>query len=234
MRCRCRCSPAAGSPPAAGWLQCSRPARRGLGTVYAASTESPLPEAARRRIVAAHTSDTVYTRAFDTAAGYPWPAHHGERALANEFSARWTGREFVELARDRAAREEFARAAERGDHALVPINAGRGVGEVREIRPAADVIRELARGAAALLRRSHPASGADAHEPQRLRGHRPRSLRSPRLQMPIRSGLGLGRATARLGGQPVCRGSTLGCEEAKTARYRARSIRRQQPPGRMG
>lgn len=124
-----------------------------LGTVFATCTESMLPDAARRRIVAAHATDTVYTRAFDVAAGYPWPTQYGERVLANEFSARWTGRE-PELAQDPTARAQFARAAKRGDPALLPINAGQGVAEVRDIRPAADVIHELASGAAALLARS--------------------------------------------------------------------------------
>jgi nitronate monooxygenase len=121
-----------------------------LGTVFAACTESMLPEPARRRIVAASERDTVYTRAFDVAAGYPWPARYGERVLANEFSKSWTGREH-ELAGDLAAREEFARARELDDHAVLPINAGLGVGEIHDIRPAADVIRQLGAGAATLL-----------------------------------------------------------------------------------
>lgn len=107
----------------------------------------------RRPLESAHATDTVYTRAFDIAAGYPWPANYGERVLANEFSARWTGRE-LELARDPATRAQFARGAKRGDPALLPINAGQGVGEVRNIRPVSDVIHELASGAAALLART--------------------------------------------------------------------------------
>ena len=109
-----------------------------------------LPESARQRILQAGAGDTVYTRAFDVAAGYPWPARYGERVLANEFSARWTGHE-AELALDHAAREEFAHAAESGDLAMLPINAGQGVGEIHKIHPAADILDELATGAAALL-----------------------------------------------------------------------------------
>ncbi len=121
-----------------------------LGTAFAACTESMLPEAARRQILAASERDTVYTSAFDVAAGYPWPARYGERVLANEFSKRWTGREH-ELPDDPAAREEFARASELDDHAVLPINAGQGVGEIHDIRPAADIIRQLSAGAATLL-----------------------------------------------------------------------------------
>jgi len=121
-----------------------------LGTVFAACTESMLSEAARRRIVAATEHDTVYTRAFDVAAGYQWPTRYGERVLANEFSKRWTGREH-ELADDLVAREEFARATELDDPAVLPINAGEGVGQIHGIRPAADIIRQLSADAATLL-----------------------------------------------------------------------------------
>jgi NAD(P)H-dependent flavin oxidoreductase YrpB (nitropropane dioxygenase family) len=42
-------------------------------------------------------------------------------------------------------------AQESEDHAVLPINAGQGVGEIHDVRPAADVIRQLSAGAAALL-----------------------------------------------------------------------------------
>ncbi len=82
--------------------------------------------------------------------GYPWPGQYGERVLASEFSQRWTDRE-PELARDLASRHGLARAGELDDHAVLPINAGQGVGEIHDVRPAADVIRRLSAGAAALF-----------------------------------------------------------------------------------
>ncbi|MGO9752124.1 MAG: hypothetical protein ACLP22_11585 [Solirubrobacteraceae bacterium] len=73
-----------------------------------------------------------------------------QRVLANEFSKRWTGCKH-ELAGDLDARQEFLRAGELDDHAVLPINAGQGVGEIHDVRPAADVIRQLSAGAATLL-----------------------------------------------------------------------------------
>ncbi|ANW65010.1 2-nitropropane dioxygenase [Mycobacterium sp. djl-10] len=107
-----------------------------IGTAFAACSESLTPEPARRVMLAAGESDTVLTRVFDLAHGYPWPPHLPERVIADGFTDRWTGRV-----------EELAATAASG------VNAGQGVGQLTAVRSAAEVVDHLARDARALLDR---------------------------------------------------------------------------------
>lgn len=113
-----------------------------IGTAFAACRESTLPEAAREAMIAADGADTVVTRAFDVALGYPWPASIPERVIRNAFSDLWDGRE-QELAADSAAAALLRAAIAGGDYRLAPVNAGRGVGDVTGVEPAAAVIARL-------------------------------------------------------------------------------------------
>jgi nitronate monooxygenase len=123
-----------------------------VGTALLACEETTNTPAARARIRAARETGTVYTRVFDVAQRIPWPAEYGGRALANEFSGRWVGRE-NELAGDEDAQAELAAAREADDYDIAYQYAGQGVGLVTQERPAGEVIAELAAGAERLLRR---------------------------------------------------------------------------------
>lgn len=111
-----------------------------IGTAFAACTESLLPEHAREQMIAAGENDTVYTRAYDIALGLPWPSRYGERVLTTASTPRSDPPDHG----SGAGQEQ-------------PINAGQGVGMVHAVRPAADVLRSLGQGAAALLGGSEPA-----------------------------------------------------------------------------
>ena len=116
-----------------------------IGTALLACPEALTDAQARARILAAGETGTVYTRVFDVALRIGWPPEYGGRALANEFSRRWTGRE-DELAAAGGAREELSAARKRGDYDIAYQYAGQGVGLVREERPAAEVVAGLAAG----------------------------------------------------------------------------------------
>ncbi len=73
-----------------------------LGTAFAACPESLNTDAARQALLRASGADTVVTRVFDVALGYPWPPEYPERVLRNEFTDRWTGDD-VQPAADRDA-----------------------------------------------------------------------------------------------------------------------------------
>jgi nitronate monooxygenase len=122
------------------------------GTAFLACTEAASSVAARQRVMAASETGTVYTRLFDIALGVPWPPEFGGRALANEFSRLWAGRE-DELAADERAQAEATAARERGDFDTAVIYAGQGVGLVTGEQSAADVVAGLADGAGKLLNR---------------------------------------------------------------------------------
>ena len=123
-----------------------------LGTAFAACPESLSPEAARLALVDATDTDTVTTRVFDVAFGYPWPTKYPERVLRNQFWERWFGRE-DQLSGDSRARSEFLTARAQGHPGYLHVDAGQGVGQLTEIRPASEVIERLCAGAAELLGR---------------------------------------------------------------------------------
>lgn len=123
-----------------------------IGTALLGCPEAANTPAARARVLAARETETVYTRVFDIAQGIPWPPEYGGRALANDFTRRWAGRE-DELAGDAEARRALAAAREREDYDTAFIYAGQGAGLVTEERSATALVAELGVGAERLLRR---------------------------------------------------------------------------------
>ena len=123
-----------------------------LGTAFCACTESLLSDKARGVMLAAGDTDTVITRVFDIAQGYPWPVSLPERLLRNSFSDRWDGAE-GSLGADPGAAAELAQAIAAEDFSEAPINAGQGVGALITVRSAGDVISQLSSDAAELLSR---------------------------------------------------------------------------------
>lgn len=113
-----------------------------IGTPLLSCTEGLNAPAVRQRVRAASGDGTVLTRAFDVAEGLAWPERWPGRALVNDFSRAWHGRE-DELQGDAAARRLVIEARRAGDPDNAPVYAGESVGLVRTERSATDVVREL-------------------------------------------------------------------------------------------
>nr|WP_255523326.1 nitronate monooxygenase [Blastococcus sp. TML/M2B] len=122
-----------------------------IGTALLSCTEGLNGAAARLRIREADGDGTVLTRAFDVAEGIAWPERWPGRALVNDFSRAWHGRE-AELVSDDAARQLVVDGRRTGDPAHAPLYAGEAVGMVRAERSATDVVRELTADAETALR----------------------------------------------------------------------------------
>ncbi|MFC5338782.1 NAD(P)H-dependent flavin oxidoreductase [Leucobacter denitrificans] len=116
-----------------------------IGTAFQACTESLVSDAARRVLFAATGEDTMVSRVLDVALERPWPERIPERLLRTPFVERWDGRE-AELASNAEARAAFREAYAADDFAVVPIDAGEGVGALTEELSAAEVIRRLTGG----------------------------------------------------------------------------------------
>lgn len=125
-----------------------------VGTAFSICPESMLDNGARDAVLIATDTDTVTTRVFDVAAGYPWPTHQPERVLRNAFSDRWDGRDDA-LRRDEDAVAELTEAISAGEFRLAPINAGQGVSSLTKVRSAAELIDQFCTDAAALLHRRY-------------------------------------------------------------------------------
>lgn len=121
------------------------------GTAFLASPETSAIEAARDRILQARETDTILTAVYDRANNLPWPEHIPGRALRNEFTEKWDGRE-SDLVQDKAALDTLKQAAAEKNYAVASIYAGEAVGLVNERRPAAEVVRSLGDGAEQWLR----------------------------------------------------------------------------------
>jgi enoyl-[acyl-carrier protein] reductase II len=125
-----------------------------IGTRFLASSESRAPEELKRAIVAAESSETVKAEFINELL----PIDEGmyetfPRVLRTPFVDRWN-RERAELPRQaervRAQLQE-AMASDRA-HELLPL-AGQSAGLVHDVRPAAEIVRELVRETEAALAR---------------------------------------------------------------------------------
>ncbi|MFD4429687.1 NAD(P)H-dependent flavin oxidoreductase [Nocardia sp. NPDC058497] len=121
-----------------------------LGTCLAAADESLVPENARRAMLAADSTHTVVTTAFDETLDLPWPPIYPARVLRNDVTDPWSRPEFDE---SRPSAEMLRAAIESDDVTIAPVDAGQGVGLITHIEPAAAIIDRLCHGAAVLLRR---------------------------------------------------------------------------------
>jgi nitronate monooxygenase len=124
-----------------------------IGTPLLSAREATNSAAARARVRGASGDRTVLTSAFDIAQGLPWPARWPGRALVNEFSETWHGRE-DELRGDTVAAELVRRARAEGDLENSPVYAGESVGLVTAEESATDVVRRLAADARKALERA--------------------------------------------------------------------------------
>ncbi|MDT5119989.1 MAG: nitronate monooxygenase [Mycobacterium sp.] len=119
-----------------------------VGTRLAACPEALTGDASRQALIAARSTDTAITRAFDVAKGLPWPARFPARVLTNDFVARWTGNED---ALDAPACDELAAAIAADDRSIAPVDAGQGVGMIHDDASVAEVIDGMCAGAESLL-----------------------------------------------------------------------------------
>lgn len=113
-----------------------------VGTRLAACPEALTGGPGRAALIAAAGTDTQVTRVFDVAAGLPWPERFPSRVLTDEFVSRWTGRE------EALAADAVACAAP-----LAPVDAGQGVGMVRNDATVGEVVEAMCSGASTLLAR---------------------------------------------------------------------------------
>lgn len=122
-----------------------------LGTRFLASIEAPISDRFKAAIIAARDGDTVASKMWDLLWGQDWPGVR-VRALRNDFTLRWAGRE-DELAMSLpAARADFSAAQAASDHTRINMLAGEGSARIETILPAAEIVRSIVAEAEAALR----------------------------------------------------------------------------------
>ena len=113
-----------------------------MGTRFLASDESPLHPNFKQAIVASDGHDTVLTEIPDIAGALVWPGAMS-RARRNRFVARWAGREWDLRADQPAAAAAIQAARKAGDVDEAPLSYGQDAGLIREILPAAEIVRRI-------------------------------------------------------------------------------------------
>src|SRR5436305_2675744 len=114
-----------------------------MGTRFTASRESLWDARMKAAALAAGGDQTQQTRIFDIVRGAPWPAIYPGRALRNEFSAEWHGRE-DDLAASQAEAEKVYLATAPDDFSQRVVWAGESVDLVNDIPTAAEIIERTA------------------------------------------------------------------------------------------
>jgi nitronate monooxygenase len=123
-----------------------------LGTRFYAAAESLAHPDARARLIASGGDDTLRTRVFDIVRDLDWPAHYTGRAIQNDFTRTWHGRE-AGLAKAPAEGPRYAAAAAAGDYDTAVLWAGEGADFVTEVEPAAQIVARIVTEADEVLTR---------------------------------------------------------------------------------
>lgn len=120
-----------------------------LGTVFLTCLEARQRAAGRARLLEATEMDTVHTHVYDRIQQLAWPEPYPGRALVNDFTRTWNGRE-GDLVNNASARNEFL--SHRGDYRFDYLYAGQAIGLVNHEERAADLLVRLGTEAEAHLR----------------------------------------------------------------------------------
>ncbi len=122
-----------------------------VGTRFFASQEALGMDAAKKRLTEAAGDETLRTRIFDIVHDLPWPEHFTGRAIANQFTEVWHGREAgLEAALDIERRHYQMAVADMNTDAAV-VFAGEGLDLVETVLPASVIVESMAREAEKLL-----------------------------------------------------------------------------------
>lgn len=122
-----------------------------LGTRFLASQESLASAAQKRRLLAASGDETRRTTIFDRVRGIAWPAPFTGRALVNDFTRRWHGREEALEAALASEGPRYLEASASGDLDTALTWSGEGVDLVRDTPTAAELVQRIVAEAEAVL-----------------------------------------------------------------------------------
>jgi nitronate monooxygenase len=123
-----------------------------VGTRFWATPEALVSPRAQQRAIQAGGDDTFRTQVYDAVRQLDWPAEYNERALGNAFLDIWHGNEAQLSASLPEAIETFQKAVAAEDFDAAAILIGEAVGLIHEVLPAADIVRDMVRGATEILR----------------------------------------------------------------------------------
>ncbi len=122
-----------------------------VGTRFWAAPEALVSPRAHQRAIQAGGDDTFRTQVYDAVRQLDWPVEYDERALGNSFLDIWHGNEAQLSASLPEAIETFEKAVAAEDFDAAAILVGEAVGLIHDVRPAADIVRDIAAEADRIL-----------------------------------------------------------------------------------
>ena len=125
-----------------------------VGTRFWASPEALVSPRAHQRAVGAGGDDTYRTRVYDVVRRLDWPPQYNERALSNPFVDGWHGNEAALLSSLPDAVSTFEAAVAAEDFEAAAILVGEAIGRIDSVRPAADIVVDMAAEADRILNRT--------------------------------------------------------------------------------
>ncbi len=115
-----------------------------IGTRFWATEEALGSANAKSLLVSAKGDDTMRTRVFDIIRELDWPEEYSGRAIANDFSRQWHGRDGALEKAVPQQRDRYWAAAKSGDTSIAVVFAGEGLDLIGEVKPAGEIVREIA------------------------------------------------------------------------------------------
>jgi nitronate monooxygenase len=125
-----------------------------VGTRFWASPEALVSPRAHERAVGSGGDDTYRTRVYDVVRRLDWPPEYNERALSNPFVDGWHGNEAALLSSLPDAVSTFEAAVAAEDFEAAAILVGEAIGRIDAVRPAADIVVDMAAEADRILNRT--------------------------------------------------------------------------------
>lgn len=122
-----------------------------MGTRFLATPESPISPAYKRAILDTAPGETVASGIFDLLWSFEWPGVQ-VRAIRNTLTDRWAGHEAELVARLDEIRVAVEHAERADDPTGMALLAGQGAGLIHSIKPAGEIVREVAVEADRVLR----------------------------------------------------------------------------------
>jgi nitronate monooxygenase len=122
-----------------------------VGTRFWATPEALVSPRAHERAIQAGGDDTFRTQVYDVVRQLDWPVEYDERALGNSFLDIWHANEAQLSASLPEAIETFEKAVAAEDFDAAAILVGEAVGLVHDVRPAADIVRDMSAEAYRIL-----------------------------------------------------------------------------------
>ena len=124
-----------------------------LGTALLATPEAiEVPQPFKDQILRTNGQETIYTRLYDLLDNAPWPNGIAGRVYHNRLTQQWHHRLHEIQSHREELTTDLAQARQNQDPETASVYMGQGVTQIQTIRPAAQIIHEIAQGAETILR----------------------------------------------------------------------------------